>query len=121
QGAVLALAFSPAGKILATAGDDQTARLGDAATFQPIGPPLQHQRDVHAVAFSPDGKTLATVPVSGEARLWAVPTPLAGDAERIDLWTRTLVGMELDSGDAIQALDVRQWERYRQELEKLGG
>jgi hypothetical protein len=29
--------------------------------------------------------------------------------------------MELDSSDAIQALDRRQWERYRQELEKLGG
>ena len=52
------MAFSPDGKTVLTGSVDGTARLWDAATGQPIGPPLPHQSGVWAVAFSPDGKTV---------------------------------------------------------------
>ena len=54
------MAFSPDGKTVITGSEDNTARLWDAATGQPLGQTLTHQGAVHAVAFSPDGKTVIT-------------------------------------------------------------
>ena len=54
------MAFSPDGTKIATASDDQTARLWDAATGEPLCDPLKHAGEVNAVAFSPDGTKIAT-------------------------------------------------------------
>ena len=50
-----AVAFSPDGTKLATACQDKTARMWDAATGKPCGAPMEHGAAVIAVAFSPDG------------------------------------------------------------------
>ena len=60
DGAVRAVVFSPDGTRVATASDDKTARLWDAATGQPLGQPMKHGNPVCGVAFSPDGTKLAT-------------------------------------------------------------
>jgi WD40 repeat protein/transcriptional regulator with XRE-family HTH domain len=69
---VFAVAFSPDGKLLATAGGDGTVRLWNPATHTPIGVPLHAsaRHGVHGVAFSPDGKLLATADGDGTVRLW---------------------------------------------------
>ena len=73
SGPVFAVAFSPDGKILASAGD-RSMRLWDMATRRPIGHPLTgHTGGVISVAFSPDGKTLAGGGAQG-VRLWDVGT-----------------------------------------------
>jgi len=56
------IAFSPDGKLLATAGNDGSMILWDLARRAPIGPPLRPGGGftVTAVAFSRDGRTLAT-------------------------------------------------------------
>jgi WD domain, G-beta repeat len=71
---VNAVAFSPDGKLLATAGDDGTVRLWNPSTGQPVGAPILASTGpgnyVHAVAFSPDGKLLASADGDGTVRLW---------------------------------------------------
>jgi WD40 repeat protein len=58
---VKALSLSPNNRILASASSDNTTRLWNIETNQPIGPPLFHKEAVRSTAFSPDGKLLATV------------------------------------------------------------
>ena len=76
--AVNAVAFSPDGHTLATASDDNTAKLWDAN--DPHHPSLlttltDHTSGVGAVAFSPDGHTLATASLDHTAKLWDASDP----------------------------------------------
>jgi len=64
------LAFSPDGKLLASASLDKTAKLWKVENNQltPIKTtePIEHQAGVNAVAFSTDGKTLFTASYDGK-------------------------------------------------------
>ncbi|RYO79252.1 hypothetical protein DL764_010034 [Monosporascus ibericus] len=71
---VNAVAFSPDGKTLASASDDKTVRLWDAATGAQWQTFEGHSDYVNAVAFSPDGKTLASASRDGTVRLWDAAT-----------------------------------------------
>lgn len=72
-GGVNDVAFSPNGKLLATAdGGDETVRLWNPATDQVVGRPLiagNKGKPVFSVAFSPDGRLLASAGKDG-LRLW---------------------------------------------------
>jgi WD40 repeat protein len=71
--AVLSVAFSPDGKILASGSADDTVTLWDLASGQLIGQLLQGHSDVvTSVAFSPDGKILVSGSKDSTVILWDV-------------------------------------------------
>jgi WD40 repeat protein len=117
----MALAFSPDSNIILTGSWDHTARLWDAATGMPIGPPLLHHDKLWAVAFSPDGKAILTGGDDNKARLFPMVPELPEDLERIGVWTEVVTGLTLDARGSVQVLDNAAWRSRRERLERLGG
>jgi WD40 repeat protein len=68
--ALLSLAFSPDGRVLAVGTEAGEIRFIDVDTGQPIGGPVSGQRDwVNSVAFAPDGETLVAGSQDGSIAL----------------------------------------------------
>jgi WD40 repeat protein/serine/threonine protein kinase len=74
RGGVNHTAFSDDGKWLLTASADETARVWDGATGQPLTPPLRHTDQVNHAAFSPGPapQRVATASDDGTACLWDI-------------------------------------------------
>jgi WD40 repeat protein len=131
---VRSVAFSPDGRSALTGGGGGI-RQWDVALGKPLGPPWPHvlggqlqpaDAVAEAVLYTPDGKRAVTM--SGdwdrkiwEVRVWDVPVPLNGGAERMNVWVQVLTGLELDAGGEARTLDREAWQQRRRRLEELGG
>ena len=71
--AVKVVRFSPDGRVALTASWNQV-RLWHAATGEPIGAPLPHQREVIDASFSHDGSAVLTRTAEGTVRIWPTTT-----------------------------------------------
>ncbi|MCB9115615.1 MAG: WD40 repeat domain-containing protein [Caldilineaceae bacterium] len=66
--------FSPDGRTVVTASDDQTARLWDVQTGRQLHQFQGHTDRVTSAVFSPDGRTVVTASADKTARLWDAQT-----------------------------------------------
>jgi dipeptidyl aminopeptidase/acylaminoacyl peptidase len=107
--AVNMVAFSPDGRLLATAGDDNSARVWEVASGRERRR-LLHGNKVYGVAFSPDGRLLATAGWDESARLW--DTTSWQERDRITGDTMWDVAFSSDGRLLATAgtIDVRIWD-----------
>jgi len=74
---IRALAYSPDGQILASAGSDRLVKLWNARTYTLIGTLKGHGDTVEALAFRADGRQLASGGADDTLRLWDLEQALA--------------------------------------------
>jgi WD40 repeat protein/serine/threonine protein kinase len=72
RNAIIAFAFSPDRKRIATGSFDHTARVWEKGTGKPLAHVLPLEAPCNRVAYSPDGKILATSTANGIFQLWEV-------------------------------------------------
>ena len=83
--AVLDLAFSPGGELLAKASADRSARLWDMRSGAAVATLTGHSAEVDSLAFSHDGKYLATASYDLTVKVWDV-------AKRAEVATIVTIG-----------------------------
>ena len=89
--AVTSVAFSPSGRVLATASRDTTIKLWDVQSGRLIRALTGHISPVYSVAYSPDGRTLASSSSDLTWMVWADQT--------VKLW-------DVNTGGQLRTLSV---------------
>ena len=110
EGGVYAVDFSPDGRLLASAGNDGTVTIADAATGELVVPPIPIGSPTWGVAFDPSGSILASGSDDRRIRLWDPATgeplgpPLEGHRGAVNFLAFTRDGKTLASGSGDQTV-----------------
>ena len=118
---VWSVAFSPNGKMLASASWDQTVRLWNVKTERLLHTLRGHTNDIMSVTFSRDSQTLASADWDGRIHLWnprngKLKRTLTGHAGGVPSVVFSPDGQTLASGSADRT--VRLWNTKTWKLEK---
>jgi WD40 repeat protein len=103
DGPVYAATFDATGERVVTASDDNTARIWDARTGEPIGKTLRHDGSVYAATFDTTGDRVVTASADNTARIWDAP-PAVGQA----LLDRVRAALGRNAPDALKVPDQTQ-------------
>jgi WD40 repeat protein len=121
EGAVITLAFSPDGKLLATGSADGTARIWDLETGKQIGESIRHRARVTQVAFIADGAKLATVSDDRSAMQWDIRDGLTEPADLLLNWAETIAVKEFDASGTLKELSLDAHLAKVRKLKDAGG
>ncbi|MBD2515733.1 serine/threonine protein kinase [Nostoc sp. FACHB-973] len=117
--AVLTVAFSPDGKVLATGSDDKTIKLWEVNTGQLISTLSGHSWSVVSVAFTADGKTLISASWDKTVKLWKVSTgeeivTLSGHTDSVSAIAVSQVARLIASGSKDKTIKLWQLVEYHE-------
>ncbi|MDZ8134428.1 MAG: serine/threonine-protein kinase [Nostoc sp. DedQUE04] len=116
--AVLTVAFSPDGQILATGSDDNTIKLWEVNTGRLICTLVGHSWSVVAVAFTADGETLLSASCDKTVKLWRVSTAeeivtLSGHVDSVSAVAVSKVTQLIASGSRDKTIKL--WQLVEQD------
>jgi WD40 repeat protein/serine/threonine protein kinase len=77
-----AVAYSPTGTFVATAGDNGSVRVWDPRTGRTWATLVGHAGAVYGLAFGPDGAVIGSAGADGTVRLWVLPVEILDTARR---------------------------------------
>jgi WD40 repeat protein len=95
--------LSPDGQLVLTSGDDLVARLWDASTGLPVGPPWKTRQRPPIGTFEVDGQSILLADDQNISR-WRLATTIEGSREQIRLSVEVATRLRLDETNEVQPL-----------------
>ena len=114
--AVLAVAFSPDERVVATGSGarDGTAKFWDTATGKALGAPIRHKGNVVALGFSSDGNAVWTAGGDRQVRRTDIPSAASGSPNLMYAETILRAGMYLGLDNVEHVLSHSAWLQAQQ-------